>query len=96
MIEVFSSSWEKIVGAIYAKRKVERKRCELEAKHKIVQGKKDKGDVQQRFFLVSCIISGVVTQVGVDEKLIICFGASSGKEWENTQIIMKDASQDFN
>lgn len=76
--------------------KVERKRCELEAKHKIVQGKNDKGDVQRRFFLVSCIISGVMTQVGVDEKLIICFGASSGKGWENTQIIMKDASQDFN
>lgn len=36
-----------------------------------------------------------MTQV-VDEKLIICFGASSGKGWENTQIIMKDASQDFN
>lgn len=74
MIEVFSSSWRRIVGAIYAKRKAERKRCECEAKQMIGQGKKDKGDVQQRFFLVSCIISGVMTQVGADEKLIMFWG----------------------
>lgn len=53
-------------------------------------------DTGKDSLLVSYIILGVMTQVAVEEKLIICFVVRSGKGWENAQIIMEDASQDPN